>query len=179
MMELMKYISAVEGLSLKPAPVDRVPPRKKIIENLKKETLETSSLCLVNCQEAEKQIEKTLKEITNLEINIKEENTRIENDVFPKLQNVISQNNKMLEELCRTKTNLKDKMKEVKGKDKQLKKTKGNFDICKAETFSEITALLDEVLETNTAIECWIENFKQIISEEKKTLRTTEKVCDI
>lgn len=69
--ELIKCLSLQEKNS-KPSTQGKVCSMKERLEDIKKETRQISCLHLADCQEAQKQIEKTLKELTTLQENIKQ-----------------------------------------------------------------------------------------------------------
>lgn len=173
-LQFMKSIAFQESSYYKTAMKNKDTPLKERLNRLKRDTRETSSRHLVHCQEIQNQTEKTLEEVMNIKKIITQETTRIENDILPKMNEVISENEKRVEELNMLDKSLKNQLNKIKEKNEQLKNVQAKLDSCVADTYKETAVVLDEAEETNSAIDKWMENFKDLVSA-GETLQITEK----
>lgn len=135
------------------------------LEDRKMEAKETTDRHITSCQEVQTQLENKLRNLTNLQKKIRQENSRIENEVLSKMVNVISLNNRMLNELHLT----RDVLLSVRGanfNNNGVENVNGSFDDgTEDDTSGENDSPLDELEE-------WTQHTSENVRRTKEKIDT-------
>ncbi|KAK7070275.1 hypothetical protein SK128_017964 [Halocaridina rubra] len=147
------------------------------IDNAVKDIGASNRNLLVDYQNAETRIEDCIQSLLALKLDLQNENARIEVELLPKINELMSEHKDAIQSLEKTQIKLACQLKEAKDKKRHLRNANEKHDTLSAMNLKEIMSKKDKYSKEHASVESWLELFKNLSPEDDKLIRKTKKVC--